>query len=87
MIVLIINFLHNSAFTAGTYYLALYYQVKAPLALAILVWSILINIFLTDSERFQSVASWRAFAAILSWFLIGFDACSLVPRIPTKADQ
>ncbi|EIM83471.1 MFS general substrate transporter [Stereum hirsutum FP-91666 SS1] len=39
-IVLIINFLHNSAFTAGTYYLALYYQTvndSSPLQAGVLL--------------------------------------------------
>ena len=33
VIILIINFLHNFVFTAGTFYLALYFQVCVPLIL------------------------------------------------------
>lgn len=79
MLILIVSFLHNFAFNAGTFYLALYFQVSHPsLSVVILLTAIL------GCERFVAVGGGSETSTVFPRLLVGFYASGLVYRILAK---
>jgi hypothetical protein len=71
--------LHNFAFNAGTFYLALYYQVR----------HFTYHTFnLAEAKKgcrwFHAVGSWHQLATLLSWIFFGIPAGCMVYRILAK---
>lgn len=83
VILLAVSFLHNVAFNTGTFYLALYYQVRSTSPLI----RILECIFLILDCQFVVFKFPRCGHApsILSGVIPGIDACCLAPRCHSEA--
>lgn len=81
--VLIITFLHNLAFNAGTFYLALYFQVCLLIAL---INQTLIFHFPLGSIWFDPSGGWYSDVAVFPRFLTGFYASRMVDWILSEKD-
>lgn len=79
VILLTVSLLHNVAFNAGTFYLALYYQVCSERLLRVIR-----TLRYTSNLDCQSVdlksSCWSYAPSILLRFISGIDACCLAPR-------
>lgn len=77
VIILVINFLHNFAFNAGTFYLALYYQVSHHVPVS--------SVQSYDSTQLgrqwvESFGSGYQTFALFPWFVLGIYASCLAHR-------
>jgi hypothetical protein len=77
VILLAVSLLHNVAFNAGTFYLALYYQVRNErLLIRTLGYTSNLDCQCIDLKS----SRWRYAPSILVRFILGVDSRCLVPR-------
>ena len=83
--ILIITFLHNFAFNAGTFYLALFFQVRLR-GCMLLIYLSLLTIYL-GRYWIISPGIWNQNSALLPWVVPGIYASGLVHWILATADS